>query len=110
MLIYISASHNEHYQIETLMLQSGEGSKLEVYHPKNDSQPLFTWTLQTTHSPPLLAQASPLHQSLSSKHTALETFMIGYPSCRMVEKLKRKYLSVRHNKRLAFEKNGKAIF
>lgn len=46
------------------MLQSGEGSKLEVYHPKNDPQPLFTWTLQTNHSPPLLTHASPIHQSI----------------------------------------------
>ena len=91
------------------MLQSGEGSKLEVYHPKNDPQPLFTWTLQTTHSPPLLEHASSIHQSLSSKHTALETFMIGYSSCRMVETLERKDLSGRNSKHLAFEKNGKAF-
>ena len=92
------------------MLQSGEGSKLEVYHPKNDPQPLFTWTLQTTHSPPLLAHASSIHQSLSSNHTALETFMIDYSSCIMVETLKRKDLSRRHNKHLSFEKNGKDFF
>ena len=92
------------------MLQSGEGSKLEVYHPKNDPQPLFTWTLQTTHSPSLLAHASPIHQTLSRKHIALDTFMTVYSSCRMVETLKRKDLSGTHNKCLAFEKNGKEFF